>query len=138
MSPHDPAFPRLSLDDAVVGPVDDGILGSVSLASHTTKAKAIARFVAESGASPETVRARPAWARLLTRQDVWERDGMDEWEEAWEPPDDDDGAEPPDPPEWCPDDWEPDDDSPAWTFCVAFHPRAQLIWIVEEVPCASA
>lgn len=126
LSPDDLAFPGITLWECVVD-VWDGMLGEVQPAEGRTRGKAIAAYANETGLHFTEIRCTKGYARLLTRQDVWESRGADRW---YDDQDDFDAQPPAD----VPADWHPRDDDPCWTRCKPSDRGATACWFCEPRP----
>lgn len=101
-------------------------LGSVSDARKRTRGQAAAFFANETGDWMPGVRVWKRYVRPLTRQDAWDGDGRDRYEDLHE-------MEFDTAPAIVPDDWEADPESdPVWTFVHRDDPDAIPVWICAE------
>lgn len=153
-SPDDLAWPGFHPDWCVLGHVDDGIHGSVQKADRP-RASAIRFFASELGCDFADVRCTTRYIRARTRQEVWDEQGRDRWDDdyldehhieiKWQPEkkdtdeewihvDADSGerVELPDSPTHPPEDWEPNEDDGVWEFCKKDSPGAIKVYICEE------
>lgn len=101
---------------------DDASYGSVQDARHTTRGKAAALVARESTGHLPDVRVWKRYIWVYDRQDAWDEAGRERWADArdveWE-----------DAPTVAPDDWQPDEGTPAWEFVHRSHPLAVPVWV---------
>ena len=98
----------------------EGSIDSVQLVADTTREDAIERFARDVGVDEGEVRCTQTAARILTRQQAWDRMLASYW----------DG--PPDLPLRVPDDWPADDpETPCWDVCAPGAKGAEPIYLLE-------
>jgi hypothetical protein len=119
------------MSDCVLGTLD-APTGRLYDARSTTRIAAARAFINDWGIDLVEVRCITRYARWLDLQEQWELSGEDRWTEEWEPPWDDEDAEPPDPPSHVPDGWQADEYDPVWTFCPRGHPEAIKVYVCEQ------
>ncbi len=112
-TPDSPAMPGLTPDGCILEEWECAVQDS-----SLTRGEAMSNFAAESGEKFIDISCRVAYLRLLTRQESYE----------YRPRDDD---------EVVPDDWEPDEDHPVWTFCGKDDPDAMRCWRLDIKPQAA-
>lgn len=146
--PDDPAHAGITLDNCVNGYYDDGIEGSVVVASRMPRATAISHFARELGVTFKEVKCETTYARLLTRQDVWDDYGRDRFEDdlidedemkfdssspsGWRWKSTEEPVVFEETPAEPPEDWEPREEDPAWSRCKQDDPGATKVYIMEE------
>lgn len=133
------------MTECIIGYVGDPA-GMVYDARHWKRATAQHAFAYEWGVDFAAVRCRTVYARWLTRSEQWDGGASDQWADDWVDNHDPelhlnadlkwclpDGTicEPPEPPAEPPDEWEPDENVPAWTTCEKTHPAAVKVYICE-------
>lgn len=98
----------------------EGSIDSVQLVADTTREEAIERFARDVGVDESQVACYRECARILTRQETWERAYEGElWHEL--------------PPGQVPDDWEPEAEHEHWVKCRLNDPGATRIYLLEVV-----
>jgi len=125
--PDDLAWPEFD-PDACCMSVDDGCEFDVQTAARVTRNEARQNIARCTGEPYAEVRVLTRYIRPLTRQEVWERVGMDRWEwEHW-----DEWAVLADPPDVVPATWRPQDEDPVWGYCDRSDPRGFKVYIDPE------
>lgn len=97
----------------------EGSIDSVQLVEDTTRAEAIERFARDVGVDESQVVCHQECARILTRQEAWQRvvytlEGAEDW-----------------PLSEVPDDWPADGDIVTWEKCRLDEPGATRVYLLE-------